>query len=404
MIKTKAIVILGTFDSKADEHLFIKESLEKRHQSVLTINAGVKGASPFPVDYDLFVEMKKKGDIDPDSRDKAIAAMISRARERVADLYAQGAISGIISAGGGSGTHLCTRVMHTLPLGVPKVMVSTVASRNMAKIVGTKDITMMHSVVDLLGVNSVTGKVLDQAAAAVWGMTQGQWRAKTESKRIALTFFGFITPAAENIKKNLEASGYEVIAFHANGTGGMAMQELAAEGHFHGILDLATHELADALMDGYCGGIGPERFGPIPATPIPRLVVPGGMDCAVLEFTRDSVPEQYSDRKIFYYDFRSAIRLSVKESLLLAKQLAEKLNTDTDHVHLLIPTRGFSHADQEGAPLHEPSTGRVLIETLKEHLDSRIDVKEIDLHINDPAFATHAAAMMDKLVRGSEGG
>ena len=159
-------------------------------------------------------------------------------------------------------------------------------------------------------------------------MVRTDWNPDTEKKRIALPFFGFITAGAEATKHALEALGYEVVAFHANGTGGMAMEELASEGYFDGILDFATHELADDLKDGYCGGIGPERFEPVPDRSIPRLVVPGGLDCAVLEFTRQDIPEQYADRKIFFYDFRSAIRLDVEETTILADQLSGKLNQD----------------------------------------------------------------------------
>ena len=144
--------------------------------------------------------------------------------------------------------------------------------------------------------------------------------------------------------------GYEVIAFHANGTGGMAMEELAAEGYFAGILDLATHELADALMNGYCGGIGPERFDPIPGKELPRLIVPGGLDCAVLEFTRHSIPNKFKDRKIFFYDFRSAIRLNMDESLILSEKLSAKLNQDAANIRLLIPSHGWSEADRETGP------------------------------------------------------
>jgi uncharacterized protein (UPF0261 family) len=167
---------------------------------------------------------------------------------------------------------------------------------------------MLHSVADLLGVNSVSGRILDKAAAGICGMVQSNWQPDHNKKRIALPFFGFITPAAEATRHALEKRGYEVIAFHANGTGGMAMEELAAQGYFDGILDLATHELADHLLDGYCGDIGPQRFEPVPGLSIPRLVVPGGLDCAVLEFTRHDIPDPYKDRKIFFYDFRSAIR------------------------------------------------------------------------------------------------
>jgi uncharacterized protein (UPF0261 family) len=269
----------------------------------------------------------------------------------------------------------------------------------MKEIVGTKDITMMHSVVDLLGVNSISGGVLDLAAGAVCGMVKSRWKPEKEKKRVALTMFGFITEAAESIKKCLEEMGYEVIAFHANGTGGMAMEELAGEGHFHGILDLATHELADDLMDGYCGGIGPERLEPISGMAIPRLVVPGGLDCAVLEFTRQKIPDQYRDRKIFFYDFRSAIRLDADETLFLARRLAGKLNLQPIDVSVLIPIHGWSEADHENGPLHDPEMREVFMERLKQDLNPQIEIREVDLHINDSDFAGVAATMMDNMIQ-----
>jgi uncharacterized protein (UPF0261 family) len=305
----------------------------------------------------------------------------------------------MISAGGGTGTHIATRIMHELPLGVPKVMVSTVASRNMAKTVGTKDITMIHSVADLLGVNSVSGRILDKAAAGICGMVQSTWKPREEKKRIALPFFGFITAGAEATKEALEKLGYEVVAFHANGIGGMAMEELAAQGYFHGILDLATHELADHLLDGYCGDIGPQRFEPVPGQSIPRLVVPGGLDCAVLEFTRHDIPDQYKDRKIFFYDFRSAIRLNEDETRTLADQLSEKLNKDPSTVKILIPLQGWSEADREGGPLHDPPMNRFFTEYLKKRLNPKIEFQDVNHHINDTQFGEIAAQVMDVMVR-----
>jgi len=390
-----AIAIVGTFDSKGEEHLFLKDGIEKRGFRTLTISVGTKSPSPFQADFDLFEGIKGDGSV---SRDQAIQATLLRAQGLIQELYDKGEICGIISAGGGTGTHLATGIMHVLPLGVPKVMVSTVASRNMAKIVGTKDITMMHSVVDLLGVNSISGMVLDRAAGAICGMAQEQWKPKIEKKRIALTFFGFITQAAEGIKECLEEMGYEVIAFHANGTGGMAMEELAAEGYFHGILDLATHELADDMMDGYCGGIGSERLLPQPGFDIPRLVVPGGLDCAVLEFTRDNVPDEFKDRKIFFYDFRSAIRLKENETLFLAGQLAEKLNHDPLNIKVLIPMKGWSEADRDGGPLYDPRMNESFVRRLKQDLNPKIEVKGADLHINDSSFAELAANIMDGML------
>jgi uncharacterized protein (UPF0261 family) len=391
--------VVGTFDSKAEEHIFLRDRIQQRGLSTLTINVGTRVPSPVEVDLDLYKLVIEGNIAVSESRDKAIGAMIQEAKARIKHLYDNEEISGMISAGGGTGTHIATRIMHELPLGVPKVMVSTVASRNMAKTVGTKDITMIHSVADLLGVNSVSGRILDKAAAGICGMVQSRWDPQEEKKRIALPFFGFITPGAEATKQALEKLGYEVVAFHANGTGGMAMEELAAEGYFHGILDLATHELADHLLDGYCGDIGPARFEPVPGQSIPRLVVPGGLDCAVLEFTRHAIPEQYKDRKIFFYDFRSAIRLNEDETRTLAAQLTEKLNKDASNIKILIPLRGWSEADRDGGPLYDPPMNMFFTQCLKEKLDHHIQITEVDHHINDQAFAAIAAQLMHQMIR-----
>jgi uncharacterized protein (UPF0261 family) len=396
-----AIAIVGTFDSKKEEHLFVKRAVEARGFQSMTIHVGTKAPSPFQADFDLYLEVlgnRKEGHTE---RDKAIEAVIARARELMVHLFTKGRVRGIISCGGGTGTHLGTSVMRVLPLGVPKVMLSTVASRDMAGTVGTKDITMMHSVVDLLGVNSISAGVLDRAAAAVCGMADSRWRPGKEKPRIAMTLFGFITEAAENIRKALDKANYEVIPFHANGTGGMAMEELAGEGIFDGILDLATHELADALKGGYCGGIGPGRLEPVRGKEIPRLVVPGGLDCAVLEFTRDSIPQEFRERKIFFYDFRSAVRLSPEETRRLASQVAGKMNRHGSEVRILIPWAGWSEADREGAPLFSPELSAAFVEELREKLHPGIRIEESPHHINDPPFADLAVQLMDEMVRRS---
>jgi uncharacterized protein (UPF0261 family) len=399
MGKKPTIAVVGTFDSKAEEHFFLKNRIERHGLNALTINVGTGGPSPEPVDLDLYKVVIENNAAATKSRDMVIAAMIDAAGARIKKLHDDNEIVAMISAGGGTGTHIATRIMHQLPLGVPKVMVSTVASRNMAQTVGTKDVTMIHSVADLLGVNSVSGRILAKAAAGICGMAQSEWRPDENKRRIALPFFGFITAGAEATRHALEKRGYEVIAFHANGTGGMAMEELAAEGYFHGILDLATHELADHLLDGYCGNIGPQRFEPVPGQSVPRLAVPGGLDCAVLEFTRDHIPAPYKDRKIFFYDFRSAIRLNEAESQTLAVQLSTKLNKDPSNVKILVPLRGWSEADREGGPLYDPAMNMFLTRQLKEKLDPGIQIEEVDLHINDGSFGEIAAKMMDHMVR-----
>jgi uncharacterized protein (UPF0261 family) len=398
--KAPAVAVVGTFDSKGEEHRFLKERIEQRGTPAVAIHVGTKGPSPFVADYDIYQQVILPEGSDLRDRDRAIAAVIAKARELVRDLFQIGRIGGLVSAGGGTGTHIAASIMSVLPLGVPKVIVSTVASRDMKPVVGTKDITMMHSVADILGVNSITGRILDRAAGAVSGMVQDQWKPVEGKKRIALTMFGFITKAAEAVKASLERMGYEVVAFHANGTGGMAMEELAGEGYFDGILDLATHELADELMGGYCRGIGPGRLEPVVAgRSIPRLVVPGGLDCAVLEFTRETIPEKLRDRNIFFYDFRSAVRLSLDETRFIATQLADKLNQDVSGIRVLVPMRGWSEADGQGGPLHDPAARDAFMETFKRVLHPQAPVEELDLHINDPAFAEFASRVMDRMIR-----
>jgi uncharacterized protein (UPF0261 family) len=392
------IAVLGTFDTKGEEHLFIENAIKARGLATLTINIGTLKPPLSPVDIDLFVPPSNDT---PVARDQTISAMRRRAQKKIRHLYAQGRIQAIISAGGGSGTHLCAGIMRVLPLGVPKIMVSTVASRDMHSIVGTKDITMMHSVVDLLGINRISGDILDKAAAAVCAMAQSRWQPEDKGHRIALSFFGFITTAAEQVKTYLESLGYEVIAFHANGTGGMALEELAEEGYFDGILDLATHELADALTNGYCGAIGPERFTPVGKPAIPRLIVPGGLDCAVLEFTRDTVPAAYQDRQIFFYDFRSAIRLNREESVILARQLAMKLNRAPKGVKVVNPSGGWSVADHPDGPLYSPDTNSIFMLELTRKLNPQINIITSKYHINDAAFAQLIGDEMDAMLRTS---
>ncbi|MCD6305501.1 MAG: Tm-1-like ATP-binding domain-containing protein, partial [Deltaproteobacteria bacterium] len=395
----KAIAVLGTFDSKGAEHLFLKRRIENRGFAVIAINVGTLTRPSFVPDRDLFHEMQKEPRWVGAGRDKSLAAVADRAERLLRELYEKGEICGIVSAGGGTGTYVASRAMRALPFGVPKVMVSTVASRDMSSTVGTRDIMMIHSVVDIMGVNSLLARILDQAAGAVCAMAASAWETTEQKKRIALTMFGFITEAAERIKDLLEDMQYEVIPFHANGTGGMAMEELAAQGFFDGILDLATHELADELKQGYCSGIGPGRLNPDTGLRIPRLVTPGGLDCAVLEFTRDYIPEVYQDRKIFFYDFRSAIGLNLNETLLLANQLGSKLNSHPENIRVLIPMGGWSEADRNGGPLGDRKIREAFVRRLSETLDPRIPVETVETHINDPDFSRLAAETMHGMVQ-----
>jgi uncharacterized protein (UPF0261 family) len=393
----KSIAIVGTFDSKGEEHLFLKEVIESKGHSTITVDIGTTDAVPFSPDFSV----KKLLDKNKMDRSHIIETIIEKATELILDLFHHHKIGGIISVGGGTGTFMGTSIMKALPLGVPKFMVSTVASRDMSQIIGTKDITIMHSVVDMLGLNSISRLILAEAGGAVCGMMSDSADEDNASNRVALTLFGFVTQAAENIKSLLIENDFEVVPFHANGTGGMAMEEMIEESLFGGVLDLATHELADAMFGGYCGGIGPQRLRTPERVTTPRLVIPGGLDCAVLEFDKKSIPEKYKDRKIFFYDFRSAIRLTTDESRILARTVADKLNESHNHIKMLIPLGGWSEADREGDVLFDPESSNAFCETLEQSLKSDVTVVKVDYHINDREFARKAVDMMISMIRGN---
>jgi uncharacterized protein (UPF0261 family) len=396
-IMRKSVAILGTLDSKGEEHLFLKEVIESKGYPTITIDIGATNRSNFSSDLSVSKLINTK----EMERSYIIEAIIEKAREIVLDLYHKGKIGAIISAGGGTGTYMGTSIMKILPLGVPKLMVSTVASRDMSQTIGTKDITIMHSVIDMLGLNSISRLILTRAAGAVCGMMSASNNGGKTFPRVALSLFGFITQAAENIKAILEGKDFEVIPFHANGTGGMAMEEMIGQSFFDGVLDLATHELVDAMFDGYCGAIGPQRLLTPRDVNIPRLVIPGGLDAAVLEFDSKDVPEKYKDRKIFFYDFRSAIRLTDDESRALAQIVASKVNQSHNPTKILIPLKGWSEADREGGVLFDPESSQAFCDTLEKSLKLDIEILKVDYHINDKEFAQHAASIMSNMIQNS---
>jgi uncharacterized protein (UPF0261 family) len=332
-------------------------------------------------------------------RRRAVQVMLRGASEIARDLYERGRLAGAVALGGGTGTHIGTGVLRTLPLGVPKLMISTVASRDMSEEIGTKDITMMHSVIDMVGLNTVSEMILDNAAGAIVGMVKGDVTLETSRPLIGVTSFGFCTAGAMHVRSFLEEHGYEMVAFHANGIGGMAMEDLVEQGLLSGVLDFATHEFADHLYEGYCGNIGPGRLEAAGKVGIPQVVVPGGLDCIVLEFdSPETIPPKFKGRKIFWYDFRSGVRTSAEELTILAGTIAGKLNKARGPVRVVIPTKGWSEADGEDGPLYEPETNRVFVTELQGLLRPGIPVQLVDAHINEPAFAQAAVSALHELM------
>ena len=401
---SKAIMVIGTLDTKGDEVGYLKDQIEARGHETIVVDVGVLDEPPLQADV-ARQEVAKAGGLSlPEvlasgDRRLAVQTMMDGAIEIAVKLFRTGKLSGVVGVGGGTGTHICTGVMRVLPLGVPKLMVSTVASRDMSQEISTKDITMMHSVIDMLGLNAVSKKILANAAGAIVGMVETDVGLTPTRPLVGLTVFGFCTEGAMHVKPLLEARGYEMVAFHANGTGGMAMEDLIDQGLLSGVLDFATHEFADQLHGGYCGGIGPGRLEAAGRRGIPQVVVPGGLDCIVLEFdSPETIPPQFRDRKIFWYDFRSGVRTSEEEMKTLAQTIAGKLNKARGPVKVVVPLRGWSEADGEGAPLHEPETNQVFIAELKRLLRPQIEVIEVDAHINEPEFAEAAVATLDEIM------
>jgi uncharacterized protein (UPF0261 family) len=403
---TGSILVLGTLDTKGDEVGYLKQQIEARGHRTIVMDVGILGEPPLRADVTRQEVVAAGGSslgevLAAGDRRQAVQVMTEGAIRIAQELHQAGRLSGVIAVGGGTGTHIGTGVMRALPLGLPKLMVSTVASRDMSQEIGTHDITMMHSVVDMLGLNAVSRKLLANAAGAIVGMVETKVGLAPTRPLVGLTVFGFCTEGAMHIKPLLEARGYEMVAFHANGTGGMAMEDLIEQGLLSGVIDYVLHEFADQMYNGYCGGIGPGRLEAAGRRGIPQVVVPGGLDCIVLEFdSPETIPPQFRDRKIFWYDFRSGVRTSIEEMKVLARTISDKLNRARGPVKMVIPLGGWSEADGEGAPLHEPETNAVFVAEMKRLLDPRIEIVEVDAHINDPRFAEAVVEVFDGLMQG----
>ena len=395
IIMDKSILIIGTFDTKAEELNFIKDQILASGQNARTLDAGVLQPSPEYVDISSqrvaaaegqpLHELVSRGD-----RGSAVAVMAQGAAKVTRELFDQGELSGVISLGGGAGTIIGTSAMRTLPVGIPKVMVSSMASGNIRPYVGTSDITMMYSVVDISGLNRISRKILRNAALAVCAMAEGkEEKAPAERPLIASTMFGVTTFCVTEAKRFLEEKGYEVLVFHANGPGGMAMEKLIGEGQIQAVLDITTTELPDELCGGK-GSAGPHRLEKAGEMGIPQVVVPGAMD--MVNYFPDAIPPQFRNRLFHVHNPATTLmRTNEEENRQLAEIMARKLSRAKGPVVVYIPLRGFSAIDFAGQPFYLPEANRAFAETLKKNLPSRIPVIEKNLHINDPSFARETA-------------
>ncbi len=395
------IALVGTLDTKGEEILFLKERLCAFGAEVLVIDVGVLGDPRFQADVSR-EEIAASGgttlEILKQDRDRgrAIAAMETgcaawfRAnRNRVA---------GVLAIGGSAGTTVAAAGMRELPIGVPKLMVSTLASGNTRPYVGTQDIAMLYPVADFTGLNRLTRRILSNAAGAIAGMcNQGAENSEAEDHRpvIGATMFGVTTPCVNHARELLEANGFEVLVFHATGSGGQAMEQLIRDGFFRGVIDLTTTELADELVGGVLSA-GPHRLEAAGEAGIPQVISVGALD--MVNFgPRDSVPPQFRDRRFNLHNPTvTLMRTTAQENARLGELIAEKANAARGPVVIALPLRGVSAIDAAGQPFYDPEADRALFDAIRRLAEVR--VIELDLHINDPEFAACAVSEMLKML------
>ena len=393
------IAVLGTLDSKGHEHAFIADCLRRDGFEPVLIDVGTGGSpqvEPAICRERIVPQLKQPGD-----RGACVSQMAECVPAFVAKLADAGEIDGIISLGGGGGTSIATAAMRALPIGFPKLMVSTMASGNTAHYVGSKDIVMMPSIVDVAGLNRVSRMIFTQAAAAISGMVRAKASGNDELTAkpiIAASMFGNTTDCVNLAKQDLEKAGYEVLVFHATGTGGRTMESLIESGMIAGVLDITTTEWADELVGGTLTA-GPTRLDAAGKAGIPAIVVPGCLD--MVNFgERDSVPEKYAGRSFYIHNPQvTLMRTTSKECAQLGKILAEKVNAYTAPVRVLLPTKAISIIGAEGQPFHDPKADAALFNAIHQHLNAEVGVIEVDCEINDPAFAKACAKALLEMLR-----
>ena len=392
---SKAVLLVGTLDTKGAEYAYLRERLRLHGVDSILVDAGVH--EPVGAEPDVSLAAETKADLAAaGDRGAAVTAMAEAAEALTRRLWDEGRIGGVLAAGGSGGTAIATRAMRALPVGVPKLMVSTMAAGDTADYVGASDVTMMASVTDVAGVNSVSGQILANAAAAMAGMLQAPpVELGDQRPLIAASMFGVTTPCVTHAREILEQRGYEVLTFHATGAGGRAMEGLMESGHLDGVLDVTTTELCDDLVGGVLSA-GPDRLEAAGRLGLPQVVSVGALD--MVNFGgRASVPPQFEDRNLYVHNPSvTLMRTTREESAELGRRIARKLSAATGPTALFLPLAGVSMIDAEGQPFHDPEADAALFDALREGLDRRVELVEMDCNVNDPEFAAAMAAKLDE--------
>lgn len=394
------IAILGTMDTKGQEHAFVAEQIQKRGHKCLVIDVGILEEAQLKPDvtrYDVAQAAGKdlKALVAKRDRGEAVAAMSEGAPIVLSRLAAEKRINGVISLGGGGGTAIATAAMRALPIGFPKVMVSTLASGNTAQYVGVKDIVMFPSIVDVAGLNRISRQILSRAAGAICGMVEAQPPQGDAKPVIVASQFGNTTDCVTHARKILEGEGYEVLVFHATGTGGRTMESLIESGMVSGVLDITTTEWADELVGGILNA-GPTRLEAAARSGVPAIVTPGCLD--MVNFgPPETVPAKFKGRNFYQHNPQVMLmRTTPEECAQLGKILAQKVNLSTGPVTVLIPLKAISVISAPGQKFHDPAADKALFDNLKQGLRKDIPVTEMDCTINDLKFAEACAQTLLK--------
>ncbi len=400
----KTIVVLATLDTKGEEAWYIKERLEKAGVEALIIDAGVVGKPACKADISREDVARAGGKelkelLEHPDREVAAPVMASGATKHVLDLYQKGAVHGIIAMGGTQGTTLCTSVMRELPYGFPKVMVSTMASGNVAPWVDIKDITMMFSVADIFGLNPVTRKILANAAWAVSGMANADVDlVREDHPLIAVTTVGITTIGAMKAVEVLQEAGYETIVFHAIGPGGRAMEQMMREGIIGAVLDYSTIEVSNYMFDALLNG-GEERLTVAGDLGIPQVLAPGAIEVLVYN-EPETVPPPFDKRTLVRHSPKiTDVRLNAEEMWNVGEEVARRLSHTKNKAYFMIPTMGFDSYSTPEGPFWDPEGDRSFVDALKENLPDPIEVVERKLNIDDPGFAEESAQKLIELIR-----
>jgi len=383
-------------DTKGKEFAFLKELIQREGLETLVVDFGVMGEPAFAPDITR-QEVAKAGGGDlaalasGEHKDEAMRIMAAGLAVVVRRLFDEGRLDGIIGMGGGGGTSLSTTAMRALPVGVPKVMVSTLGGGDVSAYVGTRDITFMPSIVDVAGFNRISRLIYANAAGAIAGMVKMETgKGDEERPLVTASMFGNTTLAVDRARGVLEARGYEVLVFHATGTGGRTMEGLIADGYITASLDITTTELADEV----CGGVlsaGPERCLAASRAGIPAVLVPGCVDMANF-WGMDSVPEKYRSRKLYQWNPNiTLLRTNPEENKCIGEMIAAAANAATAPVVILLPLRGVSQLDSPGGTFWDPQADDACFEAIKKDLRPGIPLIEMDNNVNDPEFADKAA-------------